>query len=81
MGELPGANGHAFCVSFCRFLLARTVNKEGKPASLQKARYYVFYFTASTCPRCKVFTPKFVANFNQTLADRTDMAFVTGLPA
>jgi hypothetical protein len=53
------------------------VDSNGKPAALPPARYYVFYFAASTCPRCKIFTPKFVEHFNKSLADRTDVAFVT----
>ncbi len=54
-----------------------TVDKDGKPAAVQKANYYVFYFAASTCPRCKIFTPKFVEHFNKSLADRKDVAFVS----
>jgi len=54
-----------------------TVDKDGKPAAVPQANYYVFYFAASTCPRCKIFTPKFVAHYNKTLADRKDVAFVS----
>jgi len=54
-----------------------TIDANGKPVAVKNANYYVFYFAASTCPRCKVFTPKFVANYNKTLADRKDVAVVS----
>lgn len=54
-----------------------TIDNAGKPAVVPAANYYVFYFAASTCPRCKVFTPKFVEHFKKTLADRKDVAFVS----
>ena len=54
-----------------------TIDANGKPAAVKRANYYVFYFAASTCPRCKVFTPKFVEHFNKTLTDRKDVAFVS----
>ncbi len=54
-----------------------TIDNTGKPAAVPKANYYVFYFAASTCPRCKVFTPKFVEHYKKTLADRPDVAFVS----
>lgn len=54
-----------------------TMDKDGKPATVENASYYVFYFAASTCPRCKVFTPKFVEHYQKTLADRKDVAFVS----
>lgn len=57
-----------------------TVGVDGSPVALQSARYYVIYFAGSTCPRCKVFTPKLVDHFNKTLANRKDVAFVT-MPA
>jgi hypothetical protein len=53
-----------------------TIDTTGKPVAVKPANYYVFYFAASTCPRCKVFTPKFVAHYNQSLADRKDVAVV-----
>lgn len=53
------------------------VDNSGKPAAVPQANYYVFYFAASTCPRCKVFTPKFVAHYNESLANRKDVAFVS----
>jgi hypothetical protein len=54
-----------------------TVDTSGKPAAVPAADYYVFYFAASTCPRCEVFTPKFIEHFNQNLAARKDVAFVS----
>ncbi len=54
-----------------------TIDANGKPVAVKKANYYVFYFAASTCPRCKVFTPKFIEHYQQTLADRMDVAFVS----
>ena len=54
------------------------VDAQGKPAAIPKnARYYVIYFAASTCPRCEVFTPKFVEYFNKALAKREDVAVLT----
>jgi hypothetical protein len=53
-----------------------TMDANGKPAAVSNANYYVFYFSASTCPRCKIFTPKFVEHYNKSLAERKDVAFV-----
>lgn len=54
-----------------------TVDSTGKPVPLPKAHYYVFYFAASTCPRCEIFTPKIVEHYNRSLAQREDVAFVS----
>ncbi len=53
------------------------VNTEGKKTDLPAARYYVIYFAGSTCPRCKIFTPKFLEYFNKSLAGRKDVALVS----
>lgn len=54
-----------------------TIDNAGKPAAVPTANYYVFYFAASTCPRCKVFTPKLIDHYQKSLANRKDVAFVS----
>jgi len=54
-----------------------TLDLDGKRAKLEKAHYYVFYFSASTCPHCEIFTPKLVGHFKKSLADRKDVMFIS----
>jgi hypothetical protein len=58
-------------------LAGTTVDVDGKPVEVQSARYYVLYFASVDCPRCKIFTPKLVEQFNKSLTDRKDVVFVT----
>ncbi len=51
------------------------VNADGKPVAMEPAEVYVQYLSASTCPRCAYFTPKFVEHYNQVLAGRDRVAF------
>ncbi len=51
------------------------VDSEGKPVPLEEADVYVQYLSASTCPRCAYFTPKFVEHYKQALAGRERVAF------
>jgi hypothetical protein len=53
-----------------------TVDQDGKPTAVPGgATYYVHYWSASTCPRCAVFTPKLVEHYNKVLAGRKDVVF------
>lgn len=54
-----------------------TMDSSGKQVAVKDARYYVFYFSASTCGRCHVFTPEFVKFYNENFAGRDDVAFIT----
>ena len=57
-------------------LAQRTVDDEGKPVTLEPAKYYVIYYASSVCPRCKIFSPELVDYYNTNLADRKDVKFI-----
>lgn len=52
------------------------VDVHGQPFAAAPAKYYIVYYAASTCPRCKIFSPKFVDYYNAKLADRDDVRIV-----
>lgn len=51
------------------------VDNDGNPVPVQPAEYYVHYISASTCPRCAIFTPKLVDHVKQNFANRKDVLF------
>lgn len=51
------------------------VDAGNRPVPIKAADFYVQYWSASTCPRCAVFTPKFVAHYNEVLAGKENVAF------
>jgi len=51
------------------------VDAAGKSTPIGAADVYVQYLSASTCPRCAAFTPKFVEHYNAVLAGRDRVAF------
>ena len=52
------------------------IDAQGQIKPAKKADYYIIYYAASTCPRCKIFSPKFVEYYNQNLADRDDVEII-----
>ncbi len=57
-------------------LKGRTIDSDGNKTDLAPANYYVMYYAASTCPRCKIFSPEFVDFYNKNFADRKDVRFI-----
>jgi uncharacterized protein YciI/thioredoxin-related protein len=50
-----------------QFFEGRSVAANGKPMQVPTADMYLLYFSSSTCPRCEVYTPKFVKRVHDTL--------------
>lgn len=50
-----------------QFFDGKSVSSNGKPMAVPTADMYLLYFSSSTCPRCEVYTPKFVKRVHDTL--------------
>lgn len=57
-------------------LEGRLLDGNGQTIAAKPADYYVIYYAASTCPRCAVFSPKFVDYYNEHFAGRDDLQVV-----
>ncbi|MCA9402273.1 MAG: hypothetical protein KC897_00705 [Candidatus Omnitrophica bacterium] len=54
----------------------RLLDGNGQTLAVKPVDYYIIYYAASTCPRWAVFSPKFVAYYNEHLAGRDDLQVV-----
>ena len=54
----------------------RLLDGNGQKLDAKPADYYIIYYAASTCPRCAVFSPKFVEYYNEHFAGRNDLQVV-----
>lgn len=57
-------------------LEGRLMDGDGQKLEAKPADYYIIYYAASTCPRCAVFSPKFVEYYNEHFAGRDDLQVV-----
>ena len=72
----PDATGFAAKFTFHLVKLDHGILVPYKTANLNNVKFFAFYYSASWCPPCKIFTPKLVKFYNQFKPKHPDFELI-----